>query len=135
MRRRLRGDLRTLLLLPVTEHPSISSTVESGHDCALQAIDLVAYLKALWKASFFPFPEDNNEVCLVWLGRRLDAVSKSMLPRETCPSCGFEAKDWKNRLDAIERHLSSVLRSLLLEVDHRLFESPGRTTERNLGFF
>lgn len=97
----------------------------SRHECATQAADLVVYLKELKQASLYPFPEDENEVCLILLGKKLHDIGRKMPSREACRECGFVASAWKDKLDAIETNLSSLLRRFMAEVERGLSEALG----------
>ena len=123
IRGRLRRDLRTLILLPMADHPSILRQSDSEHQCAAQAFDLTEYIKALSQASLFPLPEDDSEMCLLWIGRRLEAAAMTVPHRESCRECGFESSPWKHKFEAIEESLNTRLQSLLGAVDACLFGS------------
>jgi hypothetical protein len=123
IRVRLRRDLRTLLFLPMADHPSILRQSDSRHQCAAQALDLAGYIRALSQASLFPLPEDDSEMCLLWIGRRLDAAAMTVPYRESCRECGFETSPWKHKFEAIEESLNTRLQSLLGAVDACLFGS------------
>ncbi|GAB7336550.1 hypothetical protein MBLNU13_g09823t1 [Cladosporium sp. NU13] len=123
IRGRLRRDLRTLILLPMADHPSILRQSDSEHQCAAQAFDLTEYIKALSQASLFPLPEDDSEMCLLWIGRRLEAAAMTVSHRESCRECGFESSPWKHKFEAIEESFNTRLQSLLGAVDACLFGS------------
>jgi hypothetical protein len=123
IRGRLRRDLRTLLLLPMADHPSILRQSQSRHQCAAQALDLAGYIKALSQAALFPLPEGDSEMCLLWMGRRLEAAAMTVPYRESCRECGFESSPWKHKFEAIEESLNTSLKSLLGAVDACLFRS------------
>ena len=122
IRGRLRRDLRTLLLLPMADHPSILRQSDSRHQCAAQALDLTGYIKALSQAALFPLPEGDSEMCLLWMGRRLEAAAMTVPYREPCRECGFESSPWKHKFEAIEESMNTRLQSLLAAVDACLFE-------------
>jgi hypothetical protein len=135
IRVRLRRDLRRLLLLPMAGHPSILRQSDSRHQCAAQALDLAGYIKALSQASLFPLPEDDSEMCLLWIGRRLEAAGTTVPYRESCHECGFESSPWKHKFEAIEESLNTRLQSLLEAVDACLFGSSGGPIAHVSNFF
>lgn len=123
IRVRLRRDLRTLISLPIADHPSILRQSDSGHQCAVQAFDLTEYIKALSQASLFPLAKDDSQMCLLWMGRRLEAAAMIVPCRESCRECGFERSPWKHKFEAIEESLNTRLQNLLVAVDACLFGS------------
>jgi hypothetical protein len=135
IRVRLRRDLRTLLFLPMADHPSILRQSESRHQCAAQALDLAGYIRALSQASLFPLPEDDSEMCLLWMGKRLEAAAMTVPYRQSCRECGFETSPWKHKFEAIEESLNTRLQSLLGAVDACLFGSSDGPTAYASNFF
>ena len=135
IRVRLRRDLRMLLLLPIADHPSILRQSDLGHQCAAQALDLADYIKALSQASLFPLSEDDSQMCLVWMGRRLRAAAEKMPYREPCRECGFACSPWKHKFEAIEESMSTLLQSLLGAVGACLFEPSDVHTAHASDFF
>jgi hypothetical protein len=121
IRVRLRRDLRTLLSLPMADHPSILRQSDSRHQCAAQALDLARYIKTLSQASLFPLPEDDDEMCLLGISRRLEAAAMTVPHRESCHECGFKSSPWKHKFEAIEESMNTRLQSLLGAVDACLF--------------
>ena len=107
----------------MADHPSILRQSDSRHQCAAQALDLAGYIKALSQASLFPLPEDDSEMCLLWMGRRLEAAAVTVPHRESCRECGFESSPWKHKFEAIEESMNTRLHSLLGAVDACLFGS------------
>lgn len=135
IRVRLRRDLRTLLLLPMADHPSILRQSDSKHQCAAQALDLARYIKTLSQASLFPLPEDDDEMCLLGMGRRLEAAAMTVPHRESCHECGFESSPWKHKFEAIEESMNARLQSLLGAVDACLFRSSHGPKAQVFNFF
>lgn len=114
VRCRIRQTLRTLIQLPIADHVTVRSA-NAPHVCHTQALDLTAYVEALYHASLFPFPEDGNDMCLIFLGPRLNSARRQMPFVEDCRECGFQGNRAGAQLEAVGRALGTLLKEMMTE--------------------
>jgi len=120
MRATVRQKLRGLLLLPIADHPSVTTAAEDAHHCETQAADLQSYIRALRWVQLFPVPDDDNRICLMSLGERLGAMQESCLAVSTCIQCGYVGHQWGEQIDEIARSMNALLRYLMKELQKHL---------------
>ncbi|KAK0888393.1 hypothetical protein LTR57_025533 [Friedmanniomyces endolithicus] len=120
MRATVRQKLRGLLLLPIADHPSVTTAAEDAHHCETQAADLLSYIRAPRRVQLFPVPDDYNRICLMSLGERLGAMQDNCLAVSTCIQCGYVGHQWGKQIDEIARSMNALLRYLMKELQKHL---------------
>jgi hypothetical protein len=86
---------------------------------------MVQYIRALQAAALFPFPENENDLCMIRLGARLRQVKREMQPH-VCRYCGFRNHEWRRKLDAITTNIDTMLKSIAAALYSYLIASNSR---------
>lgn len=92
------------------------------HECTSQALDLTGYIRALYRTSILPFPQDENEQCLIKVWHRLRSVQEFMPVPERCVECGFEDNHWPEKLNALRGTLDTSLGGMMRDFELYLFD-------------
>ncbi|EMC97297.1 hypothetical protein BAUCODRAFT_575163 [Baudoinia panamericana UAMH 10762] len=118
-RNTVRNRLRSLLHLPLVQHPAMVQVRSNGldaHHCVIKDMHLAAYLRALRFVGLLPLTEPDSQWDIGGLNERFRSTKPHLGRASVCQECQYQGWNWSTKLDAIEKSMDTILHDLGFEL-------------------